>query len=155
MTLIELYTTYLSTGRMRIQPIIISIILIPLLSLGSLAVGAVNTIPKSVYLIFDEDRIIASNIEFNRFDKIQLTAKEEVLESAVGKAVIVVVTNKRILGYSVKTSRWVKRNTLANETVESILAEDYSALVNTSKRFLSFNGLVGVWSETPRKKVFD
>jgi len=140
---------------MRLQSIIILVIFIPLLSLGSISAGVVNAIPKSVYLIFDEDRIIASNIESNRFDKIQLTAKEEVLESAVGKAVIVVVTNKRILGYSVKTSRWVKRNTMANETVKSILAEDYSALVNTSKRFLSFNGLIGVWSETPRKKVFD
>ena len=113
-----------------------------------------NAVPKLVYLIFDEDKVIASNIEFNRFDELTLTAKEEVVSHEVGNAVAVVVTNKRIMGYSIYKIGWVTIETQANETLNSISAEDYSALVATSKRFLSFNGKVGSWAETARKKIF-
>ena len=116
--------------------------------------AADNAVPKLVYLIFDEDKVIASNIEFNRFDELTLTAKEEVVSHEVGNAVAVVVTNKRIMGYSIYKIGWVTIETQANETLNSISAEDYSALVTTSKRFLSFNGKVGSWAETARKKIF-
>ena len=116
--------------------------------------AADNAVPKLVYLIFDEDKVIASNIEFNRFDELTLTAKEEVVSHEVGNAVAVVVTNKRIMGYSIYKIGWVTIETQANETLNSISAEDYSALVATSKRFLSFNGKVGSWAETARKKIF-
>ncbi|NNF95751.1 MAG: hypothetical protein HKM94_02340 [Halobacteria archaeon] len=131
------------------------LILCPLLLLYSSTAAAVDPIPKLVYLVFDEDRIIASNIEFSRFDEIRLAAKEKVSDSAVGNAVIVVVTNNRIMGYSVKKLRWVTKPTLANEKLESISVEDYSALVRTSKRFLNFNGISGVWAEKSRRKVFN
>jgi hypothetical protein len=118
------------------------------------SVFAENGIPKLVYLMIDDDKLIASNIKFNRFDDLKLQAKEKVLEHAVGNAVIVVVTNKRIIGYSVYTATWRSRGIEADEDVSSIAAEDYSALVQTSKRFLSFNGKNGVWAETQRSKIF-
>lgn len=123
------------------------------LSVGS-SVSAENGIPKLVYLMIDDDKLIASNIKFNRFDDMKLQAKEKVLEHAVGNAVIVVITNKRIIGYSVYTATWRSRNIEPDEDVSTIAAEDYSALVETSKRFLSFNGKNGVWAETQRSKIF-
>ena len=113
-----------------------------------------NAVPKLVYLIFDEDKVIASNIEFNRFDELTLNAKEEIISHEVGNAVAVVVTNSRILAYSISKIGWVIKDMQANETLESISAEDYSALITTSKRFLSFNGKTGLWAETKRKKIF-
>ncbi|MEJ2181868.1 MAG: hypothetical protein P8Y28_15975 [Gammaproteobacteria bacterium] len=113
-----------------------------------------NAVPKLVYLIFDEDKVIASNIEFNRFDELSLNAKEEVISHEEGNAVAVVVTNNRIMAYSIYKIGWVIKETQANEILESISAEDYSALIVTSKRFLSFNGKTGLWAETKRKKIF-
>ena len=113
-----------------------------------------NAVPKLVYLIFDEDKVIASNIEFNRFDELTLKAKEEVISHEEGNAVAVVVTNNRIMAYSIYKIGWVIKETQANEILENISAEDYSALIVTSKRFLSFNGKTGLWAETKRKKIF-
>ena len=128
-------------------------ILLLLLCFSAAAV-ANNSIPKLVYLIFDEDKVIASNIELNRFDELSLNAKEEVISHEVGNAVAVVVTNSRIMAYSISKSGWVIKETQANETIQSVTAEDYSALIVTSKRFLSFNGKTGLWAETKRKKIF-
>lgn len=128
--------------------------LIPFLLFCSVSAVADNAIPKLVYLIFDEDKVMASNIEFNRFDELSLNAKEEVVNHEVGNAVAVVVTNTRIMAYSISKSGWVIKEIQANETLESISAEDYSALIVTSKRFLSFNGKTGLWAETKRKKIF-
>ncbi|WP_455220847.1 hypothetical protein [Kaarinaea lacus] len=117
--------------------------------------AADNAIPKLVYLIFDEDKVIASNIKFNRFDEFVLNAKEEVISHQVGNAIAVVFTNKRIMAYSIYKAGWVTKETQANEMLQSISAEDYSALIVTSKRILSFNGKTGLWAETKRKKIFD
>ena len=112
------------------------------------------TVPKLVYLIVDEDKLIASNIKFSRFDELTLGAKESVTEHAAGNAVIVIVTNKQIVAYSVYTASWKTKSIQPDEKIESISAEDYSALVVSSKRFLSFNGKSGVWAETQRSKIF-
>ena len=114
-----------------------------------------NSVPKLVYLIEDGDKLIASNIKFNRFDELKLQAKETVEHNAVGNAVIVVITNKRIIAYSVYTASWRSRDVEADENILEVFAEDYSALVQTTKRFLSFNGKNGVWTESQRSKIFD
>ena len=126
-----------------------------LLLLCSSTAMADNAIPKLVYLIFDDNKVIASNIEFNRFDELTLTAKEKVVNHEVGNAVAVVVTNKRIMAYSIYKTGWIIKETQANETLQNVTAEDYSALIVTSKRFLSFNGKTGLWAETKRKKIFE
>jgi hypothetical protein len=115
---------------------------------------AQDAVPKLVYLVEDNDMLVASNILFNRFDKYQLGARERVLDYAVGNAVIVVVTNQHLLGYSVYLASWRSRGLIPDEVVNHISAEDYSALVQTSKRFLSFNGKNGVWTQTSRSKIF-
>jgi hypothetical protein len=135
------------------KPVEFLLVLLLLISFTS-PVIAEDGIPKLVYLMMDDGKLIASNIKFNRFDDVKLQAKEKVLENAVGNAVIVVVTNKRIIGYSVYTATWRSRDIEPDEDVRSIAAEDYSALVQTSKRFLSFNGKNGVWAETQRSKIF-
>ncbi|WP_455218667.1 hypothetical protein, partial [Kaarinaea lacus] len=63
------------------------LLLIPLLMFYSSTTVADNGIPKLVYLIVDEDKVIASNIEFNRFDELTLNAKEEVINHEEGNAV--------------------------------------------------------------------
>jgi hypothetical protein len=135
------------------KPVEFLLAMVLLISFSS-PVFAEDGIPKLVYLMMDDGKLIASNIKFNRFDDEKLQAKEKVLENAVGNAVIVVVTNKRIIGYSVYTATWRSRDIEPDEDVSSIVAEDYSALVQTSKRFLSFNGKNGVWAETQRSKIF-
>lgn len=117
------------------------------------AIADSNT-PKLVYLIVDENKLIASNIEFNRFDELKLRAKEMVIQQSVGSAVAVVVTNQRIIAYSVFTASWKTKSVKADEKVQNVEAEDYSALVVTSKRFLSFNGKTAVWAETSRSTIF-
>lgn len=124
----------------------------------TLAVGILSTasavaedsIPRLVYLISEGDRLIASNIQFSRFDALRLQAKEKIEQQKVAKAVIVVVTNQRIIGYSVYQSAWRVVPRDAGETVVSVDAEDYSASVITSDRMLNFNGRSGAWVEMKR-----
>ena len=123
--------------------------LLSVLSASANAVAA-EDVPRLLYLITENGAVIASNIQFNRFDELKLRAKEVIQEKAVADAVAVVVTNQRIIGYSVFTAAWKPKRTKAGEKLESIEAEDFSALVTTSHRFLSFNGRNGVWAETVR-----
>ncbi len=123
-----------------------------LLALPSMAE---NSVPKLVYLITDDDKLIASNIKMNRFDELRLKAREKPLDQAVANAVIVIITNRRIIGYSVYTAGWRSLDLKAEEEVRNVSAEDYSALIQTNKRFISFNGESGEWAETRRSKVFD
>ena len=131
-----------------------SIRVVLLLLLCTPTVIADSNTPKLVYLIVDENKLIASNIEFNRFDELKLRAKEMVIQQSVGSAVAVVVTNQRIIAYSVFTASWKTKSFKADENVQNVEAEDYSALVVTSKRLLSFNGKTAVWAETPRSSIF-
>lgn len=125
-----------------------------LMMLLSAYVSADDTIPKLVYLIVDKEKLVAANIEFNRFDTIKLFGQETIVKTKVANAVIVVITNQRILGYSIYTPGWRTIDIGANESVESVTAEDYSALVVTSQRILSFNGRNGVWAQKSRQDIF-
>lgn len=142
------------TSRQENLCVKLAIIAVQLLMLCTTVALAEDTTPKLVYLIVDENKLVASNIEFNRFDELKLQAKEEVRAKSVANAVAVVVTDQRIVAYSVYTASWKTRDLKAGETVKSIEAEDYSALVVTSKRFLSFNGKTAVWAETQRSTIF-
>jgi hypothetical protein len=115
------------------------------------SIGYCDTLtPKLVYLVVEEDKLVVSNIKFNRFDEYKLGAKEEIQQQAVGNAVVIVVTNQRILGYSVYRASWRARNFKANEEVLNVEAEDYSGMVITNKRYLGFNGKTATWSENQR-----
>lgn len=107
-------------------------------------------VPKQVYLVIDQDRLVASNVRFSRFDELELGARERVRETAIGQAVIVVVTNQNIIAYGV-LSGWRSIDLRPKEEIESVTAQDYGGFVVTSKRLLNFNGQSGVWGEQNRR----
>jgi hypothetical protein len=117
----------------------------------SAAVGQVSTgnVPKLVHFIVDGNRLVASNVRFNRFDELRLDAQERIYDSREGDAVIIVVTNQRVIAYGA-VSGWRSIDRVPNERIESISAEDYAGLVVTSRRMLNFNGESGVWGERGR-----
>lgn len=108
-----------------------------------------GSVPKQVHLIVESSRLVASNVQFSRFDDLKLNARETVRQKYVGDAAIIVVTNQRFLAYGV-TSGWRPLRRDASETVETISVEDYAGLVVTNRRFLNFNGRSGVWGERDR-----
>jgi hypothetical protein len=110
---------------------------------------ASGDVPKTVHFIVDGNRLVASNVRFNRFDELRLNAQERVDSSSEGDAVIVVVTNQRVIAYGA-VSGWRSIDRVPNERVESVSAEDYAGLVVTNRRMLNFNGESGVWGERDR-----
>ena len=111
---------------------------------------AKNDTPKVLYVIIEDDRLIASNTSLSRFDEIKLTAEEVVLQKVESDPVAVIVTNKRIIGYAVFLGSWKPLRYQAGEKVLSVEAEDFSAFVLTSDRLLNFNGKHGLWAQTER-----
>jgi hypothetical protein len=101
-------------------------------------------VPKQVHLVIDGNRLVASNVRFNRFDELRLNPQERIDDSSEGDAVIVVVTNQRVIAYGV-VSGWREVDRVPNERIESLAAEDYAGLVVTTRRMLNFNGESGVW----------
>jgi hypothetical protein len=106
-------------------------------------------VPKLVHFIVDGNRLVASNVRFNRFDELRLNAQERITDSREGDAVIMVVTNQRVIAYGA-VSGWRSIDRVPNERIESLSAEDYAGLVVTSRRMLNFNGESGVWGERGR-----
>jgi hypothetical protein len=106
-------------------------------------------VPKQVHLVFDRGKLFASNVKFNRFDELRLSAGERVVDQQVGAAVAVVITTQRIAAYGVM-SGWRSLDRMPSEQVESVTAEDYGGLIVTSARMLNFNGQNGVFAERKR-----
>ena len=50
------------------------------------AYSSYNYVPKQVHLVADGDKLFASNVKFNRFDELKLSAQERVLDQQVGAA---------------------------------------------------------------------
>lgn len=109
-----------------------------------------DEVEKILFLVVEPDDVIASNTQTGRFDRLDLAAKERILDYKVGNAVAVVVTNQRFAGYGVLAGGWQTLRRQAGEKHESIEAEDYSATVVTDDRLLNFNGRTGVWNQTRR-----
>ena len=115
----------------------------------SVAGYASDTVPRQVHLIEESDRLLASNVKFNRFDVLKLNAREQIVEKATGEAVIIVITNQRVIGYGI-LSGWKHRRLEAGERINSVTAEDFAGLVTSNKRYLNFNGQTGFWGERKR-----
>ena len=109
-----------------------------------------HDVEKLVFLVVDEDEVIASNTKLGRFDRLRLGAGETVKDYKVANAVAVVITNRRALAYGVLRGGWNGRRISADEQVESLEVQDYSATLVTSARILNYTGRTGVWSETKR-----
>ena len=111
---------------------------------------AAHDIEKLVFLVVDDDEIIASNTKLGRFDRLKLGAGENVQNYKVANAVAVVITNRRAVAYGALRGGWNGRRISADELVETVEAQDYSATVVTSDRIMNFTSRTGVWSETKR-----
>jgi hypothetical protein len=114
------------------------------------AAAAEEVVEKSIYLVVEDDRIIASNAQTGQFFELDLNAKEQLLQKTIANGVAIVVTNQRFAGIGVFPGGWRSVRRIAAETVTSAEAQDYSALVVTSDRVLVFNGRTGTWSYRKR-----
>ena len=121
-----------------------------LLLLGMSAAMAEETVEKSVFLVVEDDRIIASNVQTGQFFDLDFSAKEKVQRQIAANGVAIVVTNQRYAGIGVFSSGWQSIRRIAGEKVISAEAQDYSALIVTSDRVLAFNGKTGSWSDRKR-----
>ena len=126
-----------------------------------LLLGAVLTLPvradeveKVLFLVIENDEVIASNTKAGRFDRLRLRAKERVKDYKVANAVAVVVTNQRYAAYGVLSGGWQSIRLIAQEKTESIQVADYSATIVSSERILNFYGRSGTWNEVPRRVQF-
>jgi hypothetical protein len=111
---------------------------------------AADEVEKVLFLVVEDDEVVASNARTGRFDRLDLSAKEQILDYKVANAVAVVVTNQRYAAYGVLIGGWQSIRTRAQETTEVIEVADYSATVVTSDRILNFSGRLGAWHETRR-----
>lgn len=121
-----------------------------LLALLFVAPLPADEVEKVLFLVVDEDEVIASNARAGRFDRLDLRAKEKIRDYKVANAVAVVVTNQRFAAYGVLTGGWQSIRKEAQERVTSIEVADYSATLVTDDRILNFYGRSGAWSETRR-----
>jgi hypothetical protein len=121
-----------------------------LLLLGIGAAVAEEVVEKSMFLVVEDDRIIASNVQTGQFFDFDFSAKEKVQQQIVANGVAIVVTNQRYAGIGVFSGGWQSIRRIAGESVISAEAQDYSALVVTSDRVLAFNGKTGSWSDRKR-----
>ena len=116
----------------------------------SMTPAAAHDSEKLVFLVVDEDEVVASNTKLGRFDRLRLGAGETVKDYQVANGVAVVITNRRAVAYGVLRGGWNGRRISADEQVESVEVQDYSATLVTSDRIMNYTGRTGVWSETKR-----
>jgi RecB family exonuclease len=114
------------------------------------SISLADEVEKILFLVVEANDVIASNTLTGRFDRLDLAARERVLDYRTGNAVAVVVTNQRFAGYGALAGGWQTLRREAGEEHESVRAEDYSATVVTDDRLLNFNGRTGAWSQVRR-----
>ena len=118
--------------------------------LGAQSALWADDVEKVLFLVVEPGEVIASNTQSGRFDRLDLDAKERILDYKVANAVAVVVTNQRFAAYGVLAGGWQSVRREAGEDLERIEAEDYGATVLTDDRILNFNGRTGTWNQTRR-----
>ena len=109
-----------------------------------------ETIEKMLFLVIEQDEVIASNTQLGRFDRLEMSAKEILLEHKSSNAVAVVITNQRFAAYGVFQWEWNSRRVQAGERVEALEVAEFSATLVTNQRLLNYYGRTGTWSETKR-----
>lgn len=134
----------------RSLKLLVSIGLLAISFTPSVGVLADQDVPKSIFLVVEDDRVTASNVETGQFFTIDMHAKEKVIKTVVANGVAIVITNQRFAGVGAFPSGWQSMRRMAGEKIVSSEAVDYSALLVTSIRLLSFNGRTGAWAESRR-----
>ncbi len=125
------------------------LILLALLFVAAAGTGA-GQVEKMVFLVVDDDDIVASNTLLGRFDRLEMMPKEKVIEQKADAAVAVVITNQRYAAYGAQVGGWRSMRVKAGERFESMELADFSATVVTSDRILNFYGRTGTWSQMER-----
>jgi hypothetical protein len=121
-----------------------------MLTLICFDVQAEEDVVKTIFLVNEEDRVIAANADTGQFFELELHAKETVEHSHVANGVAVLVTNQRFAAIGAFPGGWRSIRRQADESFVSAEAAGYSALVLTSDRILSFSGRNGSWSSRNR-----
>jgi hypothetical protein len=103
---------------------------------------------RLLWVAWNEDEVVASNVLFGRSDGFSLKAQERKVREISDNAVYVLETNRRLIAYSVYTASWVTISLRAGEVVDRLEAEDFSAFALTNRRILNFNGRSAVWSQS-------
>ena len=114
--------------------------------------SAAEVVEKTIFLVYEKDRVVAANTQTGQFFDYVLSAKEKIRERHVANGVAILVTNQNFAGVGSYPSGWGTLRRKAGEKVVSVEVEGHSALIVTSDRILAFNGRAGDWSETRRRK---
>ena len=130
------------------MPVLFAVAVFLLSSVPLLA--AEQQVEKSIYLVEEDDRIVASTVQTGQFFDLKYQAKERVGEQLIANGVAIVITNQRFAGIGTFSGGWQSLRRIAGEKFISAEARDYSALVVTSDRIVSFNGRSGSWAKTQR-----
>jgi len=125
-------------------------VLILLLLVNANVVSADEVVAKTIFLVDEDDRIVAANTATGQFFSLALHAKEKIRQRYVANGVAILVTNQRFAGVGSYPSGWSSLRRIAGENVVSAEVVDKSALLVTSDRILTFNGESGSWAETRR-----
>lgn len=121
-----------------------------LLAFMPFAVQAEEDVLKTIFLVSEDDRVVAANADTGQFFELELHAKETVEHSHVANAVAVLITNQRFAAIGAFPGGWRSIRREADEAFISAEAAGYSALVLTTDRILSFSGRNGSWSSKDR-----
>ena len=125
-------------------------LLLLLLLANPLAVSAEGLVAKTIFLVDEDDKVVAANAATGQFFDLPLHAKEKILDRYVANAVAILVTNQRFAGVGSYPSGWSSLRRIADEKLVSAEVVDTSALLVTSDRILTFNGDNGSWFEKRR-----
>jgi len=127
-----------------------SCVLVLILLVSTHVASADQVVAKSIFLVDEEDHIVAANTVTGQFFKLTIHAKEKISQRYVASGVAILVTNQRFAGVGSYPSGWSSLRRMADEKVVSAEVVDKSALLVTSDRILTFNGDSGSWSEMRR-----
>ena len=144
---VQFFSRTRGSGLRRRTCLLTGILLFTCICLG---VQAEEDVDKTIFLVNEDDRVIAANADTGQFFELELHAKEEVEHSHVANAVAVLVTNQRFAAIGAFPGGWRSIRRQADESFVSAEAAGYSALVLTSDRILSFSGRNGSWSSRNR-----
>ena len=96
------------------------------------------------------DAMIAGNAQSGQFFRLELSAREKLVEQFVANGVAIVVTNQRFAGVGTFSGGWKSLRRIAGEAFISAEVRDLSAMLVTSDRLLTYYGRSGAWAQTKR-----
>jgi len=109
-----------------------------------------SEVEKTVFLVVEDDGVVASNTLLGRFERLDMMAKEKIERHQADAGVAVVITNQRYAAYGAPVGGWRTVRVTAGEHFESMELADFSATIVTNDRILNFYGRTGTWSQTRR-----